>query len=437
MPRHNPRRIAVEAVVRVMRDGLALELNEAHLSVLEARDRALAMEIATGTLRHLSLLDALLSACMERPLPKGRHFLWGVLRTALYQARWLRIPARAAIHEAVELVKASPDRPRAGFVNALLRRAALLEPETILAGIGDGIARLAVETAHPEWLVRRWVDTVGLERTRQRLEAGNRPASLVLRANGLVMDQARLLAAVGGEAVGPEGVRVESGSVEALPGYREGWFAVQDGAAQWVARLLRPQPGEALLDVCAAPGGKTAHLAALAQGQAAILAVDRSTTRLRRLQETMTRLGVPGVEVLAGDATDPELLSGRLFDKALADVPCTGTGVIRRHPDIKWRRTADDPVRMAALQQRILTATALRVRPGGVLVYAVCSLEPEEGEEQIGHFLASHPHWVRQPITLEEGVPQGTITPDGDFHTEPGREGMDGFFVSRLKRQNG
>ncbi|MEO5332501.1 MAG: 16S rRNA (cytosine(967)-C(5))-methyltransferase RsmB [Magnetococcus sp. YQC-5] len=434
----SPRRIAVDGVVRVTRDALALELNPGHLSIMSVRDRALAFEIATGTVRYLSLLDALLTHCMPRPPALGRHFLWAVMRTALYQARWMRIPARAAIHEAVNLIKHSPDHARAGFVNAVLRNSVSVDQESVLAGIADPVERLATANAHPVWLVRRWIQQVGLEQTQKRLAAGNMQAPLVLRVNRLVTDPSTLLAALGGdgESCWPDGIRVSRhGSVESLPGYQEGWFAVQDAAAQWASCFLDPQPGEDVLDVCAAPGGKTAHLAALAQGRARICAVDRSAVRLQRLHDTVSRLQVPGVEVIVGDATDPALLSGRMFHKVLLDVPCSGTGVIRRHPEIKWRRHADDPLVMAALQRQILAATAARVCHNGILVYAVCSMEPEEGEEQIRHFLAEHGDWERVKIVHPEL--RDVINPEGEFRSEPGWGGMDGFFIARLRRRGG
>ncbi|MBF0294283.1 MAG: 16S rRNA (cytosine(967)-C(5))-methyltransferase RsmB [Magnetococcales bacterium] len=433
MPPDNPRRIAIEAVMRVMRDGLALEADAGRFAQLTGRDRALAMEIAAGTLRYFAIIDGVLRACMPRPLARGRHFLWAVLCTALYQARWMRIPVHAAVHEAVELVKNSPDRPKAGFVNAVLRQAVLVDPTGLWSGLADPAARLALELSYPEWLARRWVARIGEARTRARMEAGNREADLTLRVNTLVADRKVFIDLTKGHPFGRDGVVVDSpGPIDEIAGYREGWFAVQDGAAQWAGRLLGPTAGEDILDLCAAPGGKTTHLAALAGGQARIYAVDRSEWRLRRLRENLERLRVPGVEVVVGDAVADDYLPGMTFDRVLVDAPCTGSGVIRRHPDIKWRRCAEDPARMAATQSRILEAAARRVRPGGVLVYAVCSLEPEEGEEQIAAFLAAHPDWRRQPVTVAEGVPASVITAEKDFFTEPGWEGMDGFFISRL-----
>ncbi|MEO5349170.1 MAG: 16S rRNA (cytosine(967)-C(5))-methyltransferase RsmB [Magnetococcus sp. YQC-3] len=433
---HSPRLLAVQAVMGVLRDrGGPLELPPA-AALLSPRDRSLALEIAAGTVRHLSTLNHLLLACMERPLPEKHQFLWAVLRTALYQALYLRVPERAAVNEAVTLVKESREVTRAGFVNGVLRAVLRLDREAVWSAIADPVARLAVEMAHPEWLVRRWWATVGEAVTRARLAAGNQVAPLTVRANTLATRPEQLLAALGERATPctlvPEAMTVQGGEgpVEKIPGYANGWFAVQDQAAQLVSHFLAPQAGEAILDACAAPGGKTTHLAALAGGAIQLTAVELEPERIGRLRHNLHRLRVRDVEIVLGDVGDPALLAERQFDRALLDVPCTGTGVIRRHPEIKWRREAADVTRMAAIQARILAAMAGRVRVGGWLVYATCSLEPEENHLQIDQFLQQHPGWQRAPI-LQAGVP---VTGQGDFQSEPGEQGMDGFYAARLRR---
>ncbi len=433
----------MRAVQAVQREGVPLDdVLDALLADFSgsARDRALAFEIAVGTTRYFNLLDHLLVRCMERPLPVGRHWTRAALRTGLYQAAFLRIPARAAVHETVELVKNSPERALAGFVNAVLRRAAGLDREQVVAEISDPEARLAVATAHPPWLVTRWVARLGLEGARRRLEAGNRPPPLTLRVNTLATSRERVIAALqqaGCEvqpmAGVPQGLVLPrpAGGVAALPGFAEGWFVVQDPAAQRVAPFLDPRPGERILDLCAAPGGKTTHLAALAEGKARVVAVEKRLTRIPRLRENLTRLKVPGVTVQRGDGA--EVAGEAAFDKVLVDAPCTGTGIIRRHPDVKWRRGPGDLARMVVEQERLLTAAARAVRPGGVLVYATCSLEPEENEARIEAFLADHPDWQRRSLVPELEAP--LLTPAGDFASEPGWADMDGFYAARLQRK--
>ncbi|MBF0184123.1 MAG: 16S rRNA (cytosine(967)-C(5))-methyltransferase RsmB [Magnetococcales bacterium] len=431
-----PRLAAVQAVMGVLRSSAPLAL-PATADRLPGRDRALAMEIATGTVRHLASIDHLLACCMARPLAAKHQFLWAVLRTALYQALYLRIPERAAVYEAVELLKGRREESWSGFANGVLRSVLRLDRQQVWQAIADLPRRLAVQESYPEWLVRRWWQQCGETVTRARLQAGNQVPPLTIRVNTLAVEPERLRDALGDrllcEHALPETLtlRPGEGAVEKIPGYGNGWFAVQDQAAQWVSHLLAAQPGESILDACAAPGGKTAHLAALTGNRLQLTAVEKDPTRLPRLQENLQRLRVQGVEVVCGDVSDPALLADRLFDRALVDVPCSGTGVIRRHPEIKWRRQEEDVRRLAAEQQQILQAVAGRVKVGGVLVYATCSLEPEENEQQIAQFLARQPGWRRHPSLLPPGMPRDS---QGDLRVEMGQQEMDGFYAAALQR---
>ncbi|MBF0603798.1 MAG: 16S rRNA (cytosine(967)-C(5))-methyltransferase RsmB [Nitrospirae bacterium] len=436
----DPRRCAVEAVLQVMRDGRPLRGTH-WLENLSSRDTGLAFEIAMGSLRYHALLTAQLARCMARPLAQKHHFIKAVLVTALYQAHFLRVPARAAVFEAVGMVKNSKEKAMAPFCNAVLRKAVSLDWTGVFLGISDPVERLALETSHPSWLVRRWWERFGEVGCRHRLEAGNHPAPLTLRLHGdPVVQQSTLqrLLAHGAKPCSdtPGAVVMETGGVvEALPGYAEGGFAVADQGAQWVARLLRPQPGDRILDACAAPGGKTAHLAQLAGGPCELTAMDKNPSRLQRLRDNLRRLRVVGVEVIAGDAAESTVLAGRTFDRVLVDAPCTGTGIIRRHPEIKWLRQPGDPGRMQVEQVAILTGIAGHVVVGGVVLYATCSMEPEENQEVIQLFLASHPCWRLDPVMPEEEqLPAEWVNAEGCFQTWPGLCGMDGFFAARLVR---
>ncbi|MBF0177748.1 MAG: 16S rRNA (cytosine(967)-C(5))-methyltransferase RsmB [Magnetococcales bacterium] len=448
----DPRYLALRALLGVLRDHQPLDGTLDRLLIspdgLTARDRALLFAITIGTIRHLTLIDHLLSHCMQRPLAERRHETWAILRTGLYQILFMRVPARAAIHEAVRLVKASREQAMAGFVNAVLRQAATLQPELLLAKQMDPLSRLAVTHSHPRWLVERWLSRWGETVTQRRLAAGNQPGMLTLRINTLVTNRENVADTLKQKGFdtepcrfSPHGLRLpnRSGRVEDLPGYDAGWFMVQDEAAQLVSLFVDPQPGEHILDACAAPGGKTLHLAALAQGKATILALEKRAERLPALAENLVRLRSPGVRVAAGDATDAEFLrhalTGKKVDAALVDGPCSGTGIIRRHPDIKWRRRPEDVPLLVTEQQRLLTAVAEQVRPGGRLVYATCSMEPEENQEQIATFLAAQPAWERLPLDpVREGVAADMVTPEGDFFVESGQEGMDGFYAARLQK---
>lgn len=428
------RRAALKAVDAVVADGETLDTSlDRFLAAspeMEARDRAFARHTAYGTVRHLRLLDHLLIACMNKPLDPKRREVWALLRTSLFQGRFMRVPPHAAVNEAVDLVKKSRrDGKLSGFVNAVLRRALKLDAAETLATLRDPVERMAVEFSHPTWMVRRWVEVLGEELTRERLEGGNQPGPLTLRVNTLQVTPERFLEALENPVASHKGEAVtlaEPVPVEGLPGYDDGWFAVQDKAAQLTAAFLDPQPGDRILDACAAPGGKTAHLAALADGKGEILALEWDKGRIPRLKENMARLKIPGVEVIRGDAGDEKSLGRRLFDRILVDAPCFGTGVIRRRPDIKWRRRAVDLGDLMRTQDRILDNAAAHTAPGGVLLYVTCSLEPEENQGRVTAFLRRHDTWSLEPLS-GEGV-KGA----GFFETEPGEGGMDGFFAAKL-----
>jgi 16S rRNA (cytosine967-C5)-methyltransferase len=447
----NARWIAAEALRCLDQEGHALDnlldgLLRTHES-LSVRDRALAYHIAMGATRQRGLLDAALEYHMSRPLPPKQHWTRAVLRTALFQCHFMRVPAHAAINEAVALIKQTPrSKPLAGFVNAVLRKAASRPLTEVWATVADPDQRLALAYAYPLWLVRRWRDVLGSETAlRQRLESGNAPAPLTLRIQTQHVSRSHCLAAWQQQGIMANPVAHLDAAVQLqnphpvndLSGFRSGWFVVQDGAAQWIAPMLRPQPGERILDACAAPGGKCTHLADLTQGKATIIAMDKIPERIVRLKETLGRLQIrrESVRPVCADATDSAAL-GALdgpFDKILLDVPCSATGVIRRHPDIKWRRGPETLSANLPLQRALLESAAHHLVSGGLLVYATCSLEPEENEKQIDQFLADHPDWRRKPLDpTTDGIPAELLTTQGDFQTEPGQWGMDGFFAARL-----
>ncbi|OSM00258.1 putative sun protein [Magnetofaba australis IT-1] len=440
--------MALEVLLEFFRQPNALEdrldaLWRAHPD-LDPRDRGLIHEIVLGVLRQWPLLDAMLRIPMNKTLPDQQLTAWTALRIGLYQLHWMRVPPHAAIHASVELVKRSPDQPLTGFVNAVLRRAAELTPEQAWESVRDPARRLSVQHAHPLWLTRRWLKQLGEERTAARMAANNAQAPLTLRFHG-ADDDARAqwlaeLAESGVEArpleYPPEAVLLpQGGRIPALPGYAEGRFAVQDRAAMAAARLVDPQPGERIVDACAAPGGKTAHMAALSGGAATIVALDNRAERLQRVAENLDRLQVQGVEVRVADARNADELGAELYDRALIDAPCSGTGVIRRHPEIKWRRTAKEIAQAAERQGEILRGVASRVKPGGVLVYAVCSMEPEEGPDQIAAFLAENPQWRRDEVEAKGlGLDSAWFNELGELLTEPSEHGVDGFYAARLIR---
>lgn len=414
-------------------------------SGLERRDRALAMEIAYGVVRNLTNLDFVLSHFVKET-PKGvSPHIRNVLRAAAYQINYLdRVPARAAVHDAVERVKASRERGAAGFVNAVLRSLIRGMDRISYPDMESEPARnLGLRYSYPEWLAGRWVGRFGAAGAESLMAAGNQPPPVTLRANTLKTDRAGLIARLVGAGTGctpalyaPDGVTIKGyPRIEELPGYAEGLFAVQDEAAQLVSLLAAPKPGDVILDACAAPGGKTAHMAALAGGKARITASDIGLDKTALLKDNIGRLGLPGVDVLLADVSGPLPFKGP-FDAVLLDAPCSALGVIRRRPEIKYARREADVARLAGLQLKMLSNLAPFVKPGGALVFATCSTEPEEGEGVVGGFIGSHSEFVVD--SAREYLPdsaQELVTEEGFMRTYPHRHGTDGFFAARLKRK--
>lgn len=441
---------AARILARVERGGFADRLLEAALPALpDPRDRGLLTELVYGTLRWRGRLDYVLERFARRPLRTLHPEVRAALRVAAYQILFLeRVPAHAAVDEAVALVKGVVPAA-AGFANALLRRVAAEGRAVPLPDpAADPVAHLAVATSHPAWLVARELAAHGFEEARRRLAADLAPAPLVLRARppgGGSRD--RLIARLAGAGVAarpgaaaPDAVVVEPGSlppggVAALPGFAEGAFAVQDEASQLVTLLVDPAAGERVLDACAAPGGKTSHLADLVGPGGQVVALDLEEDRLTRLRETVARLGVEARVVIAQhDATTPLPLPpsplAAPYDAVLVDAPCSGLGVLRRNPDILWRRRPEEIPELAARQMALLAAMAPAVRPGGRLVYSVCTTTEEEGPGVVAAFLEAHPDFALddRPLLPGQAVP-------GRLATHPADSGLDGFFAQRFVRR--
>ena len=400
---------------------------------LEPRDRAFARALATTVLRRRGELDHVLNAFVERPLPKEAGRVWMVLLTGAAQLLCLGTPAHAAVDTSVEAVRRLPGGARyAGLTNAVLRRVADKGQSLLAQTSGAGLDV-------PAWLRKRWEAAYGPGVATQIAEASLReaPLDVSLKPGVGASDWAERL---GGRVLPTGSVRLAAhGRIEELPGYEEGVWWIQDAAAALVARVLGDVSGKTVADLCAAPGGKTAGLAAAG---ATVTAVDISEKRLERLRLNLHRLSLTA-DVIAADAAT--WAPGHQFDAVILDAPCTATGTIRRHPDILHLKIAQDVERMAGLQRQLLANAAALVRPGGMLVYSTCSLEPEEGERQIEAFLAVNPAFQRQPISAGElHADPAWASPAGDLRILPHQlqletpelSGIDGFYVARLHRQD-
>jgi len=430
----------------------------------DSRDRALTVELTYGVLRRLSTIDWRLEPVLDKPLLRLPVAVQMVLRLGAYQLLFLdRIPQSAAVNESVNLTRAfagTVGRDWSGLVNAVLRSLLRHPPEPWPSMDHDPVQALAVRYSVPTWLSRRWVERLGVASAEAACEGVSVAPPMTLRVNQLVTTREVLLekfAQAGIAAkptnVSPFGIVLEDGGpVPSLPGFHEGAFYVEDEAAQLIPLLLDPQPGDSILDACAAPGGKSTHLADLMQNKGTIFAVDRSGARLDLVRTNCHRLGVQIVVPIVGDIREPHewvpliettgtpsvkkaTVGDPSVDRMLVDAPCSGLGVLRRHPEAKWRKDERALPRHQALQSQILEAVAPCLRPGGVLVYSTCSTEPEENEDVIERFCRAHAEFQRESVApWLPPAAQEFVTEQGALSTVGNQFSMDGFYAARLKK---
>ena len=423
------------------------------------QDRAFAFELVYGVLRHRIFLDWRLDYVSNRPLLRLPLPVLSILRIGAYQILCLEaVPDSAAVNEAVKLAKSIRGRDWSGFVNAVLR-ALIRESAPVFPDLHHNpIAALSLRYSCPDWLTERWVRQFGVQGAEQVCRSTTEIPPLTLRVNTLRYTRDELMARVADNAmqvqpttVSQEGLVIEKcGTLKEFRPLMDGSCYVEDEAAQLVPLLMDVRPGDRVLDACAAPGGKTTHLAALMNNVGEIVAVDSSLNRLTRLKENCVRLGVSIVQPFHGDmlnSTTRSLaeigsLSGsgyskrRDFDRILVDAPCSGLGTLRRHPEGKWTKTSEDLTWHHASQLAILNRASSLLRPGGVLVYSACSGEPEETVQVIKEFCWSHPDF--SPESASPWVPSvghPLLNEDGNLLTMPTSLPMDGFFAARLRKR--
>lgn len=420
----NLRSLAAQLIERVVDKGESLSaILPGAQKTLADKDGALLQELCFGVMRTLPQLEALIGKLMERTLTGKQRVLHYLIMVGLYQLLYTRVPAHAALAETVAGAEVLKRTALKGLINGVLRQFQR-QQETLLAEVDQGPQRYW----HPGWLLKR-LQTAWPDRWQQIVDANNQRPPMWLRVNRqhhsrdtwLGLLQAEDKAAFPADA--PDALRLESPApVSQLPGFGQGWVTVQDLSAQRCALLLEPQNNETILDLCAAPGGKTTHILEIAP-HANVLAVDIDQQRLTRVHENLQRLGMQA-EVRQGDGRTPaEWCGDQQFDRILLDAPCSATGVIRRHPDIKWLRRDRDIQELAALQREILNAVWPRLKSGGTMIYATCSILPEENHQQIAAFLAEHDDAVA------EQLPEGQIN---GWQVFPSVDGGDGFFYAKL-----
>lgn len=444
---HNSRQLAFIALRDIHRQGAFTDIaldRVLRTAQLNSADRRLVTELVYGSVRRQRSLDALIDQLGKKKAHQQPPDLRTILHIGLYQLRYQeRIPASAAVNTTVELAKENGFKGLAGVVNGLLRqyeRLATAWADPLQLPM-EPVERLGILHSFPDWIIEMWLEQLGVEETEQLCKWLNQSPTIDLRVNPLRVSIEDVEAAMQSSGVDvhrvphlPQGLRVVggTGAVQQLPGFREGWWTIQDSSAQLVSYLLDPQAGDVVIDACAAPGGKTTHIAELIKDEGKIWACDARASRLKKVTENAQRLQLHSIQICVGDSRNfPQFTDSA--DRVLLDAPCSGLGTLHRRPDIRWRITPATVQELSILQAELLEQAATWVKPGGVLVYATCTLHPQENEGVIQPFLERHPHWQIEP-PLPSSFPSAFSTPEGWIKVWPHRYQMDGFFMVRLKR---
>jgi 16S rRNA (cytosine967-C5)-methyltransferase len=440
-PLDKPREQAL-AILRRAEDGVfAGALLEQARPSFSPLDNAFILELVYGTLRNRERIDWALDQFSKKPVRKTDPWTRNILRLGAYQLLFLdRVPASAAVNTSTELAKHHGKKP--GYANGLLRNLERNRNAVAWPGPADPVKHLSVLYSHPAWLVRRWVERFGVEAAEALLASNNQPAPLTVRTNTLKTTREELKASLESQGVwtretafSPAGLEIVSShaGITTLQAFQDGWFMVQDQAAQLVGMLLAPKPGETVLDACAAPGGKATHLAEMMKDEGTVVALESDPRRIERIRDNSRRLRTTIILPVVGDATT---FREGTYDKILIDAPCSGLGVLRRHPDGRWTKSEKTIREKQALQRKILENCSRLLKPGGALVYATCTTEPEENEEVINAFLAGHPEFALDDPRPHLPASAGKLVDDkGFFRTFPAELEMDGFFGARMVKK--
>ncbi|MEG5137490.1 MULTISPECIES: 16S rRNA (cytosine(967)-C(5))-methyltransferase [unclassified Microcoleus] len=443
----NPRQIAFLALREVHRRGAfadaALDRTFRN-SQLSDLDRRLVTELVYGSVRRMRSLDFIIDKLATKKSSQQPPDLRTILHLGIYQLQYLNnIPPSAAVNTTVQLAKENGFAGLSSFVNGLLRQYIRLtetdlNPLTI-TNYKSSVERLGILHSFPDWLVELWIEQIGETETEQLCEWFNQSPTIHLRINPLKTSIAQIETAFQAQNIStsriphlPQALRLNgsTGAIQNLPGYSEGWWTIQDSSAQLVTHLLDPQPGEIIIDACAAPGGKTTHSAELMQDTGTIYACDKTASRLKKLTENADRLQMKSIKIHTGDSREfPEFIN--LADRVLLDAPCSGLGTLHRRADARWRHTPENIQQQSQLQSELLANSATFVKSGGVLVYATCTIHPLENEQVVRSFLDSNPDWQIEAPTIELPVQP---SPEGWVKLWPHKHIMDGFFMVRLKR---
>ncbi|WP_408010937.1 16S rRNA (cytosine(967)-C(5))-methyltransferase RsmB [Pseudalkalibacillus sp. A8] len=444
----NVREVATDLLLKIDRSQAYsnLLLNQAiQKNNLSGKDAALLTEIVYGTIQRKNTLDHYLKTFIKKPLNKLEDWVLVLLRLSVYQMVYLdRVPDHAIINEAVVIAKKRGHKGISGLVNGVLRNVQRKGVPSV-GSIADHRLQLAIECSHPEWLVGRWIDQFGEERTREMCTVNNTPPSVTARVNRLKHSVEVAIERLKNESVeaepsklAPDGIRILSGNLPKSNVYESGALTIQDESSMLVGYALDPQPDDRVLDACAAPGGKTTHLAERMGNQGEITAIDIHEHKVKLIEEQVERLGLTNIETIAMDTRKAaKLFKEETFDRVLLDAPCTGFGVIRRKPDIKWGKQSEDIERIQKVQEELLEAVSRVLKVGGLLVYSTCTIEAEENNSQIERFLDRHPEFEwdgsfssRMPASVKPYI----LGTKDELQILPQYFNSDGFYIACLRK---
>lgn len=444
----NPRQVAFIALRDVHKGAytdVALDRALQRATLLDS-DRRLVTDLLYGSVRRQRTLDFIIDQLAKKKSHQQPTELRTILHLGLYQLRYQqRIPASAAVNTTVELAKDNGFAGLTGFVNGLLRqyiRSVEASPDWLKLP-ENPVERLGILHSFPDWIIQVWLAQLGLAQTEKLCEWMNQTPTIDLRINPLRTSPEEVETALKSAGILarrmpnlPQALRLigNTGSIQQLPGFKDGWWVVQDASAQLVGHLLDPQPGEVIVDACAAPGGKTTHIAELIQDRGTVWACDRTASRLRKLKENAQRLNLHSIQICTGDSRDlPQFYNAA--DRVLLDAPCSGLGTLHRHADARWRQTPESVQELSKLQKELLAHTSKFVKAGGVLVYATCTLHPAENEDVITQFLTENTDWQIEPPSPNL-LDSCYTTQHGWLKVWPHNHDMDGFFMVRLRKTN-
>lgn len=443
------REIAMNVLTQVEQEGAYsnLLLNTAlQKASLEKGDAGLATELVYGTISRLNTLDYFLDRFVNKGTAKLQPWVRALLRLSLYQMLYLdRIPEHAVVSEAVNLAKRRGHQGISGMVNGVLRSILRQKNELVIPDNLPAADRISLRHSHPKWLVERWIEQYGEDAAEAICRANNEPPAVSIRVNTTMISRDAMLEEMknsGLDAVrselSPYGIIVKSGGNMAhTDWYRDGMISIQDESSMLVAEAVDPAPGMRVLDCCAAPGGKTAHMGEIMKDGGSIIANDLHSHKQKLIAEQAKRLGLDSITTVTGDALDlDKAYEPDSFDRVLLDAPCSGLGVIRRKPDLKWVKTPEDIGEIISLQRKLLQSVSHLVRPGGVLVYSTCTIEPGENEGTVAAFLADNPNFkvAEDDAGTLSRVSKNALSRGGGVQILPQHFHSDGFYIVRLCR---